>query len=83
MKKLVHSSINEHGDVVANTISYVSIAPANLANYNNFFVQKELLNEASTQYSIQQQAHALLQLCSEDNDVDEIEAERIILLAGI
>lgn len=41
------------------------------------------MNEASAQYSIQQQAHALLQMCSEENEVDEIEAERIILLAGI
>lgn len=40
------------------------------------------MNEASSQYSIQQQAHALLQICSEENDIDEVEAERIILLAG-
>lgn len=43
---------------------------------------QELLNEASSQYGIQQQAQALLHICSEENAVDEVEAERIILLAG-
>ena len=45
-------------------------------------ILQELLNEAASQYSIQQQAHGLLQICSEENPVDEVEAERIILLAG-
>lgn len=45
-------------------------------------VMQELLNEASSQYSIQQQAQALLQICSEENAADQIEAERILLLAG-
>ena len=47
------------------------------------FVPQELLNEASSQYSIQRQAQALLQICSDENPIDEVEAERIILLAGI
>jgi hypothetical protein len=42
-----------------------------------------LLNEAASQYGIQQQAHGLLQICSDENPIDEVEAERIILLAGI
>lgn len=44
---------------------------------------QELLNEASSQYCIQRQAQALLQICSDENPIDEVEAERIILLAGI
>ena len=48
-----------------------------------FVLTQELLNEAASQYSIQQQAHGLLQICSDENAVDEVEAERIILLAGM
>lgn len=43
---------------------------------------QELLNEASSQYCIQRQAQALLHICSDENPIDEVEAERIVLLAG-
>lgn len=43
---------------------------------------QELLNDASSQYHIQRQAKSVVEICSSTLSMDDVEAERIILLAG-
>lgn len=43
---------------------------------------QELLSEASSQLRIQQQASVALRLCGGRGSLEEVEAERLILLAG-
>ena len=48
---------------------------------SNFHLQ-DLLKDASSQYHIQRQAKTVLTVCSGGLSMDDVEAERIILLAG-
>ena len=46
------------------------------------FGVQELLKDASSQYQIQRKAKSVIKVCSDDLGMDDVEAERIILLAG-
>ena len=70
------------GAIVMNRHGHLAVILVVITSLSLHLFVQDLLKDANCQYQIQRKAKSVMKVCPDDGGMDDVEAERIILLAG-